>query len=70
MRLLVLKTHLKRILIGPRKVLITLKKVLITPKSQRRCIISLNFMSAFDMIVVQARRKKKVQAERNLCLIV
>ena len=57
MRLSVLITRLKRILVGPRKVLITLKKVLITPKSQRRCIISLNFMSTFDMIMVQTRRK-------------
>jgi hypothetical protein len=69
MRLSVLITHLKRKLVGPRKVLITLKKVLITPKSQRRCIISLNFMSTFDMIMVQARRKMVFQAVRNLCCL-
>jgi len=57
MCLSVLISHLKRILAGPRKVLITLKKVLITPKSQWRCIIFLNFMSTFDMIVVRGRRK-------------
>jgi len=57
MRLSVLITTLKRIFAGPRKVLITLMKVLITPRSQRRCIISLNFMSTFDMIMIRERRK-------------
>jgi len=42
---------------GPRKVLIILKKVLKTPKNQRRYIISLNFLAAYDMIMFPAGRK-------------